>query len=256
MSGEVEFDRIAPVYDETREPPSEEEVRTLAGILAGCRTILDAGVGTGRFAVPLRAHDFEVLGVDLSLEMMRRARAKGVATLVRADLRHLPFSNQIVDAAFMAHVLQLVPDPRSVLGELGRVARHWVVIVLPEWSERGRTGAVQELQQRYRELAAELGYSLPERGTRYWHTLEELAAIAPPKTVQAVSGPPSTTLTSEERMARWGTRMYGRGQVPPEVHAEIIRRIRTEHPVDLSVWTRPRNERFVAWDPIDLRGIT
>lgn len=70
MSGEVEFDRIAPVYDETRRAPSDEELRTLSGILTGCRTVLDAGVGTGRFAVPLRQFEFNIIGVDLSLGMM------------------------------------------------------------------------------------------------------------------------------------------------------------------------------------------
>ena len=47
MSGEVEFDRIAPVYDETRQPPSEQELEALVGLLNGCRTVLDAGVGPG-----------------------------------------------------------------------------------------------------------------------------------------------------------------------------------------------------------------
>lgn len=256
MSGEVEFDRIAPVYDETREPPSEEEVQGLTGLLTGCRTVLDAGVGTGRFAVPLRARDFEVLGVDLSLGMMRRARTKGVETLVRADLRHLPFSDKIVDAAFMAHVLQLVSDPRPVLRELGRVARLSVVIVLLERPERGRRGEAQELQRRYRELAAELGYPLPERGTRYWHTLDELRAIAPPKAIHQVSRPATAALTPEQRMARWGAHMYGRNQVPPEVHAEIIRRIQAEYPLDPSMWARSRSERFVAWNPSDLQRST
>ncbi|NNN17466.1 MAG: class I SAM-dependent methyltransferase [Thermoplasmata archaeon] len=252
MSGDVEFDRIAPVYDETRPPPSEEEVRALAEILTGCRTILDAGVGTGRFAIPLRAHDFDVLGVDLSLGMMRRARAKGITRLVRADLTRLPFPGKVVDAAFMAHVLQLVPDPRPVLRELGRVARHRVVIVLPEWSERQTTEEGRELMRRYRELAAELGYSLPERGTRYRHTLNDLSAIAPPKEVRVVPGPSSLGLTPEERRGRWGTRMYGRGGLPPEVHATILLRLQAEHPTDLAVGTRSHTERFVAWDPIDL----
>jgi SAM-dependent methyltransferase len=252
VSGNVEFDRIAPVYDETRLPPSEEELQALAGLLVGCRTVLDAGVGTGRFAVPLRARDFEVVGVDLSLAMMRRARAKGIATLVRADILHLPLSDKVVDAAFMAHVLQLLPDPRPVLGELGRVARREVVVQLPEWFERQPTSAWQDRRARYRELAAELGHPLPPRGKRYWHTLEELSAIAPPKSVRLVSRPPPTDLTAEERAARWGAMMFGREQVPPEVHAEIIRRLHAEHPIDPSFWTRPRTTRFVAWDPATL----
>jgi ubiquinone/menaquinone biosynthesis C-methylase UbiE len=248
----VEFDQIAPVYDETRRPPFAEELLTLAELFTGCRTVLDAGIGTGRFAVPLRAQHFEVVGIDLSLGMMRRARAKGFRALVRADVRRLPFLDRVVDAAFMAHVLQLIPDPRLVLQELGRVARRAVVIQLPEWSEGHRTNAWRELRERYRELAAELGYSLAMRGKRYRHTLEELSAIAPPKAVRVVSRPPPTVSNIEERFARWGAQEFGRGRVPPEVHAEIVRRLRAERSIDPSVWTRPREVRFVAWDPVDI----
>jgi SAM-dependent methyltransferase len=252
MSGDVEFDSIAPVYDETRRPPSEEELEALAELLLGCRTILDAGIGTGRFAAPLSAHHFEVVGVDLSFGMMRRARAKGIAALVRADVRHLPFADKVVDAAFMAHVLQLIPDPRPVLGELGRVARRVVVLQLPEWFEREPTGAWREFRERYRTLAAELGYPLPERGTRYRHTLEELSAIAPPKVVRVVSGPPPPARSPDERLAWWEGLSLGRSQVPPEVHAEIIRRLQAERPMDRSGRPRSRNARFVVWDPREL----
>jgi ubiquinone/menaquinone biosynthesis C-methylase UbiE len=246
MSGEVEFDRIAPVYDETRQPPSEEELQALFGLLTDCRTVLDAGVGTGRFAVPLRVQGFEVVGVDLSLGMMRRARAKGIGALVRANLLRLPLSDKAVDAAFMAHVLQLLPDPRPVLGELGRVARRQVVVQLPDGFDRHPTGVWRDRRTRYRELAAELGHPLPERGKRYYHTLEELSAIAPPKTVRVVSRPPPTDQTPDERVARWGAMMFGRDQIAPEVHAEIVRRLQAEHPIDPAFWTRPRTTRFVA----------
>jgi SAM-dependent methyltransferase len=252
MSGEVEFDRIAPVYDETRQAPSEEEVAALSEMLVGCRTVLDAGVGTGRFAVPLGVHHFDVLGVDLSLGMMHCARVKGITRLVRADVRRLPLSDKTVDAAFMSHVLQLIPDPRTVLGELGRVARVAVVIELPEWAERQRMEGWREIRERYRELARELGYELPERGRRYWHTLDELSAIAMPKAVRSVSGPVPAASTVEERMARWQSRAFGQYPIPPEVHAEIIRRLRAERPVDPNRWSRPRQGRFVLWDPTAL----
>jgi SAM-dependent methyltransferase len=252
MPDGVEFDQIAPVYDETRRPPSKEELETLAELFTGCRTILDAGVGTGRFAVPLRAQGFEVVGVDVSLGMMRRARVKGISTLVRADVRRLPFFDKVVDAAFMAHVLQLIPDPRPVLKELGRVACQAVVIQLPAWSQGDRTNAWIELRGRYRELAAELGYPLAMRGKRYRHSLDELSAIAPPKAVRVVTGPPPSAFAIEERFARWETQAFGRGRVPPEVHAEIVRRLRAERPIDPSAWTRPHEVRFVAWDPTNI----
>jgi len=254
MSSEVEFDHIAPTYDETRRPPSSEELDAISELLSGCRTVLDAGVGTGRFAVPLAAARFDVLGVDVSLEMMRRARAKGLVRLARANVLRLPIPDRAVDAAFMAHVLQLIPDPRPVLRELGRVARRRVLILLPEWTERSPTGPWAGLRERYRELAGEMGYPLGERARRYWHSLDEVAAIATPKVVRLVAGP-AAPLTLEEWFARWGSRMAGQGRLPPQVHQEIVRRIQAEYPIDPARLGRSRKERFIAWDPADLRAV-
>jgi ubiquinone/menaquinone biosynthesis C-methylase UbiE len=253
MGHEVEFDHIAPIYDETRRLPSEDEVSALTEILSGCRTVLDAGVGTGRFAVPFTARSFEIVGVDLSLEMMRRARSKGVQRLLRASVLQLPLRDRAVDAAFMAHVLQLLPDPRLALRELGRVARREVVILLPEWSERSPTGPWAGMRERYRELAAELGYPLAPRAKRYWHSLEEVSAVAKPKLVRVAAGP-AGPLTLEEWFARWGNRMAGQGRIPPEAHAEIVRRIQLERPIDPARLGRSRVERLIAWDPAELRA--
>ena len=252
MTGDVEFDRIAPVYDETRRPPSAEEVRALVEMLGGCPTVLDAGVGTGRFAIPSQAHGFRVFGVDLSFGMMRLARAKGLSHLVRADLCHLPFTDRSVDAAFMAHVLQLIPEPREALAELGRVARRRVVVQLPEWFERPPSEAWRERRNRYREIAAELGYSLPERGKRYWHSIEELSEIATPRDVRVVLRPPPAGPATDERYSRWASEMIGGGRIPPEVHEEIVRRLRKEFPQDLAAFARPRRTRFVLWDASQL----
>jgi ubiquinone/menaquinone biosynthesis C-methylase UbiE len=252
VTSTVEFDHIAPVYDETRRPPSETEIQALREILSGCRTVLDAGVGTGRFAAPLQARRFEILGVDLSLGMMQRARSKGITRLVRADVRHLPFSSRSVDAAFTAHVLQLLPDPREVLVELARVARYTVVVVLPEWSERGPPEEWHSLRERYRELATELGYPLPPRGKRYRHTLEELSAIAPPKLVRSVEGSSGSPHSRGDWLARWEAQATLGTPIPPEVHAEIVRRLEAEYPRDATRSGRPRVQRFVAWNSSDL----
>jgi len=248
MSDDVEFDRIAPVYDETRPAPSAAELETLGALLRGCRTVLDAGVGTGRFAVPLGGRGFEVVGVDLSLGMMARARTKGVIALVRANVLRLPLADRAVDAAFMSHVLQLIPDPRAVLRELSRVARRRVVVELPQWFEHAPSGSWRERRTRYRELAVELGYPLPERGPRYWHSVEELSGIARPTEVRVVARALPEGELSEERAGRWAAEMMGGGGIPTEVHAEILRRLRAEFPQDAARWRRPRTSRFVVWD--------
>jgi SAM-dependent methyltransferase len=256
VNGDIEFDRIAPVYDETRRAPTEEELAALSEVLSGSRTVLDAGVGTGRFALPLHERHFDVVGVDLSLEMMRRAQAKGLGSLARADVRRLPLRDRAVDAVFSAHVLQLIPDPRAMLAELGRVARRVVVVELPSWQERRDATRWREVRERYRTLAAELGYPLPPRGARHWHTLEELTAIAPPKEVRTVPGPPALSPNGEDGLHRWEARAYGTSRIPSEVHEEIVRRIRAEFPRSGPRTERIRAERFVAWEPASLTAPT
>jgi ubiquinone/menaquinone biosynthesis C-methylase UbiE len=249
MVGKPEFDLVAPVYDETRRAPSEDELRPLLEEFAGCRTVLDAGVGTGRFAVPLSDRGLEIVGVDLSLGMMSLARAKGIGRLVRANVQHLPVSDRSVDGAFMAHVLQLLPDPRPVLRELGRVARLTVVVLVPEWPSEESEGPWRGIRERYRALAAELGYLLPERQRRYRHTLEELEAIAAPRSVRTV---PTSVGVGNGPDGRLG--LLRSGQIPMEAHAEILRRLRAEGSIPLDRSKRTRRSRFVAWDPASLRA--
>jgi hypothetical protein len=69
-----------------------------------------------------------------------------------------------------------------------------------------------------------------------------------------VSGPPLGP-NGEERMARWARMLSGGGQLPPEVHAEIVRRLQLERPIDPATWARDRSSRFVAWDPKDLQSM-
>lgn len=254
MPAEVEFDRVAPIYDETRRPASEAELDVLARLLDGCHRVVDAGVGTGRFALPLTSRGFDVLGVDLSLAMMRRARAKGVLGLIRADLRRLPLRDLAADAAFSAHVLQLLADPTPVLRELGRVTRRAVVVLLPERPRRAPSEAREEFHRRYRALASELGYPLPERGPRFWHTVEDLRKVAPPSEVREIEGqPPALTEEALRRRGEVGG-WFGQGTVPPEVHAEILRRLGPQSALRSTEWRRPRLERFIVWEPSVLRA--
>ncbi len=62
------FDRVSEVYDATRSLRPDVMEAVLDGLeqaLGGTNTLLDVGVGTGRFADPLRRLGFEVVGVCL-----------------------------------------------------------------------------------------------------------------------------------------------------------------------------------------------
>jgi SAM-dependent methyltransferase len=254
MGGGSEFDQLAPVYDQARQPPSGVELETVVRMLSPCKTVLDAGVGTGRYALPLRTRGFEVIGVDLSGIMLRRARLKGVTHLIQADLHRLPLPDGAVDAAFMGNVLHLIPEPRVAFAELGRVSRRTVVMLLSDWAEWQAGKATRDLRARYNAIAAELGYHPTVPAVRYEHTLQGLKAIARPRSVRVIPGPPLSEVSIDDRLAILETLSFGGREVPPKVHAEAVQRLHAEHAVDRASLEREWKARFVAWDSRDLRA--
>jgi SAM-dependent methyltransferase len=117
---------------------------TLAGRLIGpaafdvrgCKHILDAGCGNGRYTrVLLRRADRDavVTGFDLSQRMLKRARRKvksSRVSLVSADLTRLPYADAYFDALVCGWVLEHLPDPRPGLSELARVMRRGAKLLL------------------------------------------------------------------------------------------------------------------------------
>jgi len=82
--------------DQEAERQADFALRVLAPYAArGRGGILDLACGTGRHAVALRRGEAPVTGLDLSAPLLRRARARRAApapSLVRADMRRLPFA--------------------------------------------------------------------------------------------------------------------------------------------------------------------
>ena len=124
------FEPVAGSYDQTRVIPDkarEEIARVVAreARLAGGGLFLDAGVGTGRLAVPLaQRHPGQVVGIDIAPAMLAQVRDKdgaGGLSLVRGDLQRLPFGAGTFQAAMMVHILHLIERWPLVLHEVQRV---------------------------------------------------------------------------------------------------------------------------------------
>ncbi len=100
--------------------------------------VLDAGCGDGALAGALDAAGVRVTGIDADPAMLAAARSRGGGfSLVRGDVRALPFPDNHFDAAVAVTVLCLVDDPGRVVGEMARVVRPGGRIVLGElgrWS--------------------------------------------------------------------------------------------------------------------------
>jgi SAM-dependent methyltransferase len=64
----------------------------LAGLL------LDVACGTGRHTIALSTAGFDVVGLDISANLLRIAKTRGAKLLVRADMRFLPFKRNAFTA--------------------------------------------------------------------------------------------------------------------------------------------------------------
>ncbi len=131
------FDAIARRYDLLNRLMSAGQdgrwrrlaVAALAGLPPG--PVLDLGAGTGDLALALRrgVPGRDVVGLDLSVGMLRVGRAKLAARgerrvhLVRGDVLRLPFPDAAFAGAATAFTLRNVADLGAALREVRRVLR-------------------------------------------------------------------------------------------------------------------------------------
>jgi ubiquinone/menaquinone biosynthesis C-methylase UbiE len=120
--------------------------------------VLELGCGTGRVSLPVARTGARLVGIDLSVPMLERARKRLArarltesASLVRGDIRYLPFTSaarrgfSLVMAPY--GILQSLTRERDLLETLQSVARVLergglfgldLVPDLPRWSEYRR----------------------------------------------------------------------------------------------------------------------
>jgi SAM-dependent methyltransferase len=119
------YDGIADWYDTEFQPaPLGSEIwETLVRLLGqGSGSLIDVGCGTGGYAIGLAELGWDVTGVDNSEDMLRRARAKGVRTVL-SDATTLPFDEASFDAAVSIFTHTDVDDFAGLLREVVRVLR-------------------------------------------------------------------------------------------------------------------------------------
>ena len=244
----VSFDRVAEIYDATRWagiPPEimEKLLSTMKEQFAGCGTILDIGTGTGRFAEYFNDSGFNVVGFDVSVAMMVKAREKKLRNLVRADAHRLPFRDGTFDGAIMIHLLHLVHDWVQVVREVGRVTRKVIVAEV-------EGGEGFSPRSRYLELRKEMGYPLD----RFNDGEAGLRRIVPPAIIKLVGDYWSEVDVHEEIDSFDRRKSSVSWSIPAEVNSSIIQRLHSENP-DKTIRRREIVE-VVCWDPERLRNVT
>ena len=114
--------------------------------------MLEVGVGTG-LSLPAYGRHLEIVGIDLSPEMLEKARERVADRRPRptspACTRWTRATSKFPDASFdtvvAMYVMTVVPDPEKVMRELSRVCRPGgeVIIVNHFSAEEGMRGWVE-----------------------------------------------------------------------------------------------------------------
>ena len=129
-SGTEGWDAYAPFYDwENAQTVARRDVAFWQRLaMANDGPVLELGCGTGRVSLPVVRVGARLVGVDLSIPMLTRARQRlarsrlsSRALLVRADIRQLPFGSRNGFGLAMAPygILQSLTRERDLQGDAG-----------------------------------------------------------------------------------------------------------------------------------------
>jgi ubiquinone/menaquinone biosynthesis C-methylase UbiE len=232
------FDTIVDIYDETRGFPKNtmNEIINALDEGIGDEKVLDLGVGTARFTHPLQLKGNTVVGVDISLSMLGRARSKGAADLVIGDACHLPFKNSSFDIIISVHLLHLVEDSGMVLREVKRVGKGKFLSVLFKKS-------AFNVMEEYKDALSGYGYYLETPGLGE----KELKVLAVPETIIPISEFESL-LSIKERISLLEQRKHSYSmETPSDIHNDAIMYLKKKHENNLDDHAKTEVE-IVIWD--------
>lgn len=252
MEGRKSFDRVADVYDDTRGLPPDimtSIFEAMDTVLDKERRVLDAGTGTGRFSNPLQKRGFDVVGVDISMRMLEKARAKGTTGLLMADLCALPFRDRAFGSAVSVHVMHLISDWRCALGEVARVTDGRFVSVS---TVRDDGSPYERLRSAYDRACAERGHQVRHPGLRE----RELSDFLEPDEALRIATNVHVFETAKA-LDRFGARIFSdQWDVPDEVHSAAVEEMRSEYAgvptvenreeISLLVWEMARIREFLS----------
>lgn len=101
--------------------------------------ILDAGCGSGVYALESALRGVYLIGVDLSRERicqaqktMKAVKLTSRVSLIVADIRHLPFRKAVFNKTMCVDVLEHIEDDEKAVMELSRALKGKIIIHVPQ----------------------------------------------------------------------------------------------------------------------------
>jgi phosphatidylethanolamine/phosphatidyl-N-methylethanolamine N-methyltransferase len=158
------YRRWAPFYDNMFGRLTTEGRKHAAEAINARRgRVLEVGVGTG-LSLPTYRRDLEIVGIDLSPEMLEKARERvltrrltNIVGLHEMDASELKFPDTSFDTVVAMYVMTVVSEPEKVMSELARVCRPGgeVLLINHFSTEDGMRGWVE---RRIAPFADKLGW--------------------------------------------------------------------------------------------------
>ena len=169
------FDRMVQLYDETRVFDADCFDSALDFIVerfppSMFNKLLEPGIGTGRIAIPLAERGYQVTGVDISKEMLEFLNQK-LFKMKQAlpisfhigDVTKLPFPDASFDITIAVHLFYFIRQWKKAVDEILRVVKQDAPLVL---MHTGTGTEILSLNERYKELCAQQGYSIKDIGVK------------------------------------------------------------------------------------------
>ncbi len=152
------FESVAGDWERIRKSYFDDRVTSLAieKLLPRNLILADVGCGTGSLTFELARFAQRVIGVDLSQEMLRRARQVAKEKQVRnvefrpGDALRLPLEARSVDATFCVMVLHFLVDPQRAVAELCRITRGGGSVILVDLVAHDQEWMREQMAHRWR----------------------------------------------------------------------------------------------------------
>ena len=151
------FESVAGDWERIRRSFFADRVTSLAieKLLPRHLVLADIGCGTGSLTFELARFADKVIGIDLSKEMLRRARENAKEKAIRnvefrhADALKLPLDSRSVDALFCVMVLHFLADPERAIAGLCRIARRGGTVILVDLVEHKQDWMREQMAHRW-----------------------------------------------------------------------------------------------------------
>jgi ubiquinone/menaquinone biosynthesis C-methylase UbiE len=132
------YDKIGKTYDQTRKPDPEitqKIIKHLSAVSDG--KYLDIGCGSGNYTHAIFENGFHICGVDISEEMLGKARRKNSKIeWTLGDAKQLPFTNNQFDGATCTLATHHIKDIEKSFQEAFRVLKNGNFVIFTSFPEQ------------------------------------------------------------------------------------------------------------------------